>query len=120
VTDFDNPDLWRELDVRMHYRYRHDGPWQERYVSFDGRVGNDARYAVDLRRELDPLAGRTRTAPEDCPDADLSLTRDGFYVEAEAEYYFTVEATELRRADGAAFSGIFRDYVGLYAPCRID
>ena len=120
VTDFDNPDLWRELDVRMRYRYRHDGPWQERYVNFDARVGNDARYAVDLRRELDPLTGRTRTAPEDCPDAELSLTPDGLYVETEAEYYFTVDATELRPAAGAAFRGQFRDYVGLYAPCAID
>lgn len=120
VTDYDNPDLWRQLDVRMHYRFRTDGSWAWRWVGLDRRIGNDARYAVDLRRELDPLAGRTRTTAAECPDATLWLTPDGHYVETEAEYYFSVNGSELRAPSGQPFTGRFQDYVGLYGPCAIE
>lgn len=117
VTDFDNADLWRDLDVQVHYRARADGPFVSRYVDFLRRSGNDARYAVDLRA-LDPLAGPyTRTDPSQCPDADLVMATDGVYVEATLELYFTVNGVPLRRADGANFRGVYADYASAFTVC---
>jgi len=118
VTDRDDPELWRKLDLRVHYRFRRGGPASWRWVSFDRRVGNDARYAVDLRREIDPLGGRPRTSAADCPDVPLRVTADGSYVETEIEYFFSVNGAELRPA-GGWFEGRFQDYLGLYDPCDL-
>lgn len=115
VTDFDNPDLWRQLDARVHWRAGSDAAWSWDWVAFDGRVGNDARYAVPLR-SIDPLPGATIVDPADCP-AGLSVTPDGQYVELAVELFFSVNGQELRAPDGAPFVGTFQDYRGLYEPC---
>jgi hypothetical protein len=110
VTDFDNHDLWRQLDVQVHYRARENAPFTSRYVSFFRRSGNDARYELPMA-EIDPLAGAyARTDPSQCPAADLTPAPDGVYVSATVEYYFTVNGAIFRRADGTNFRGVFEDY----------
>jgi hypothetical protein len=116
VTDFDNPDLWKSLDVRVYYRFGGQGEFAWQYVSFEKRNGNDARYAVPLR-PLDPLGKGTVVDPSGCPNAPLSITPDNLYVETSVELYFTVNGMELRPAGGGTFAGSFSDYRGLYEPC---
>jgi hypothetical protein len=107
VTDRDNPNLWRELDVQVRYRYD-DGPFQTTHVSFVDRAGNNARYAMDLRA-MDPMRPYTCTgAPiESCEQAPNGPP---CYDTARMEFYFTVNGAELRPEGGGAFLGIFEDY----------
>jgi len=116
VTDFDNPDLWKQLDARVYHRAVGASAWSWSYVSFEKRVGNDARYMASLRK-IDPLGGSTRTTKAECPAAKLTVTPDGQYVQAEVELYFVVNGTELRPESGGTWRGTFVDYRGLYAPC---
>lgn len=117
VTDWDNPDLWEQLDVQVHVRARAGAPFATRYVRFHRRVANDARYELPMA-EIDPLAGPyTRTDPSECPDADLLVDGSGAYVQATVEYYFTVNGVALRRGDGANFRGVFEDYRGAFEVC---
>jgi len=116
VTDRDNPDLWRDLDARVYYRFGRTGAFQWRHVDLDRRVGNNARYVVRLR-ELDPLGGNTVTRREDCPAAPLTLSADGQYVSTEVEYFFQVNGLDLRPTDGTVWRGSFANYRGMFAPC---
>jgi hypothetical protein len=116
VTDWDNPELWQELDVRMYYRFGSSGPFAWRWVDFDRRVGNDARYALPLRK-LDPLPGNTITDPSACPELPLTVSTDGSYVSTSVELYFQVNGVELRPSAGGYYPGKFEDYASLYAPC---
>lgn len=118
VTDRADSELWRELDVRVHYRYGAESEWQWEYVDLERRVGNDARYTVRLI-ELDPQGGNTRTTRESCPDAPLTLDPTGMYVRTPIELYFTVNGHALRADDGQSFRGEYEDYAGLYAPCDV-
>jgi hypothetical protein len=115
VTDFDNPDLWKQLDVQIRYRYVPGQPFQSSYVPFDQRVGNNARYASWIR-QLDPLGGNTITDKAKCP-YPLWPTDDGQYVYKDFEYYFVVSGVELRPSEGGTFKGKFLDYRGLYDVC---
>lgn len=117
VTDWDNPDLWQQLDVQMHHRFAGTQAFSSRYVDFLRRDGNNARYAVGLR-DIDPLGGNTITDAVDCPAAALTLTGPGdVYVATTVEYYFTVSDVDVRPTPGGVFTGTFEDYAGLYAPC---
>jgi len=116
VTDWDNPDLWQQLDVQMHYRFDGQSASSSRYVDFLRRDGNNARYAVGLR-DIDPLGGNTITNTADCPPVTLTPTAGGIYVSTGVEYYFTVSDVEIRPAAGESFTGTFEDYADLYAPC---
>jgi hypothetical protein len=115
-TDWDNPDLWKELDVQIHYRLDPAASFESEYVSFDRRLGNNARYAFNIR-SIDPLPGNTVVDPANCPTFPVAVTPDGQYVEAHLEYYFTVNGAELRPASGDVYTGQFQDYVGLYDVC---
>ena len=119
VTDFDNADLWKQLDVEVHSRVAGTSAFQTAYVSFDRRTGNNARYATDLGA-LDPIPGAsTLTSKSDCPAFPLSAPADngGQYVEAIVELYFTVNGAELRPAAGDTFKIRYQNYKGLYAVC---
>ncbi|CAN5708989.1 hypothetical protein BH11MYX4_BH11MYX4_67920 [soil metagenome] len=119
VTDFDNADLWKQLDVQVHSRVGSSGPFTTAYVGFDRRTGNNARYAVDLGA-LDPIDGRlTITKPSDCPAFPITAPADngGQYVEATVELYFTVNGAELRPAPGAAYRVRYQNYKSSYALC---
>jgi hypothetical protein len=117
VTDFDNPELWKQLDVQVHYRFRNSGPFSTKPVRFFRRVGNDARYELPMA-DIDPLAGPYRREdPSQCPDADLYPSGDGVYVGSLVEFYFTVNGVVLRRGDNASFIGSFEDYRSQFEPC---
>ena len=120
VTDWDNPDRWRQLDVQVHSRVGTTGPFTTRYVDFDRRLGNNARYAVDLRA-LDPIPGNfTIQDPNDCPSFDLSVPAgsNDAYVQAGVELYVTVNGVEVRPgAPDSVFRVRYTNYKGLYAPC---
>ena len=119
VTDFDNANLWKQLDVQVHSRVAGTSAFHDAYVAFDRRTGNNARYAVDLGA-LDPIPGLTTlTKKSDCPAFSLSAPADngGQYVEAVVELYFTVNGAELRPAAGDTFKVRYQNYKGPYAVC---
>ncbi len=117
VTDFDNAELWRQLDVQIHSRVGSSGAFSTAYVGLDRRTGNNARYAIDLRA-LDPIPGMfTITKKSDCPAFPLGSDGSGAYVDATVELYFTVNGVELRPASGETFRVRYQNYKGLYAPC---
>ncbi len=120
TTDRENPDLWRELDVRAYYRFDPSAEWSWEYVDFHRRVGNDARYQLDLRH-LDPLGRSTITDASACPAVPLEVVAgaDGapVYVRARLEIFFVVNGVSLEREDGTPFIATFEDYAGLYRPC---
>lgn len=119
VTDRDNPNLWQDLDVQVHFRASPSAPFQSRYVSFFRRVGNDARYELPMS-VIDPLAGSFRRDPSQCPvDTDLLTSGDpsNAYVAARVEYYFTVNGVPYRNGDRGNFLGTFEDYSYLFEAC---
>jgi hypothetical protein len=106
VTDRDNPSLWQELDVQLRYRFGSTGEFARQYVRFDRRVGNDARYTLDLRG-LDPMPDAPATTA--CPPG-LTRSADRQTVETAVEYYFTVNGTAYRPDGGGVFRGVFANY----------
>jgi hypothetical protein len=115
VTNFDNPDLWRQLNVQMFYRFGGSGSYRFQYVSFERRVGNNARYAVDLRA-IDPLNDFPPLTA--CPPFALTPSPDGMLVSAMFDYYFVVNGIEYRPASGQTFQGVFSNYkTPLLASC---
>ncbi|MBX3264651.1 MAG: hypothetical protein KF782_33575 [Labilithrix sp.] len=120
VTDRDNPDLWRQLDVQVHARVGASGAFTSSWVSFDKRVGNNARYAIDLRA-LDPIPGHfTIQDANDCPAFELGVPADpsGAYVDAVVELFVTVNGVEVRPSGpGSVFRVRYTNYKSLYAPC---
>ena len=119
VTNWDNPDLWKQLAVQVHSRVGGTGAFSKAYVTFDRRTGNNARYGIDLRA-LDPIAGDfTIQNAADCPSFPLSApaSNGGQYVETTLELYFTVNGVELRPAGGGTFVVRYQNYKGLFAPC---
>jgi len=101
VTDRENPDLWRELDVALYVRFG-QGPWSRFPVRLLGRVGEQARYMFDLA-SVDPFR------PLHCPDVEATTHAglDGFYLDAAAEIFLTVGGMRVP-ADGV-FHGTFED-----------
>lgn len=119
TTDFDNPNLWRDLDVEVFVRAGSAGPFTTRYVGFDHRVGNDARYAFSLR-DVDPLPGLNGgplTDKSQCPAFPLSTDPSGQYAQVDLQFHVTVNGTVLRPAGGGEFHGTYQNYKGLYAVC---
>jgi hypothetical protein len=115
VTDRDGVDLSKTLDVQLHYRFGHAGAFEKKYVDFDARVGNDARYAFDLRA-LDPFfTGGALT----CPTVPVTRSADGQDLVAELELYVTVNGAELRpgNVEDAVFRGTFADARASYSSC---
>lgn len=104
VTDFDNAALWQQLDVQVHHRFDPSKPFETDYVSFVDRVGNNARYAVDLR-PFDPFSwGKCWS------DAPLTSTTEpdgSAHVQATLELYFTVNGEELRPDGGGVFRAVY-------------
>jgi hypothetical protein len=116
VTSWDNPDLWRHLDVQVHSRVGGVGPFSSRYVSFDRRLGDNARYGIDLAR-LDPIPGlATVQRPADCPAVPIENDGPGL-VSATVELYFTVNGVEHRPEGGGAWRVRYVNYAGLFTPC---
>lgn len=105
VTDRDNPDYWKLLDVQIHYRYGGQGDYRTEYVNSDGRRGNNRRYVVDLRAK-NPFP--VSTAPRATPYRILSRSVDSqgqvwARVASSLEFYFTVNGKVLKKPDGWPF-----------------
>lgn len=115
LTDREDPKLWEKLDVQVHYRVGGSGEYQTRYVDFDRRVGNDARYALDLM-SLDPLGARQALGDRgQCP---LGLRRNAdSTVTTSVDFWFSVEGAELRPEGGGTFQGSYTDYDNYYGVC---
>lgn len=112
VTDFANPDLWKQLDARIYYRWGDGGAFTHEYVSLEGRTGNNARYSVELRG-FDPF----RLYQTGCPEAPLAASADGQYVQAELQFYFEVNGKRLSPTPITTYSGHFEDYASQWAHC---
>lgn len=110
VTDRDDAEVWKRLDVRVRYRgHGTNTPWRSAWVPFDRRAGNDARFAFNLRT-IDPFG------PYVCPDVPVEPVESGQYRQAALELYFVVNGVELRAADGAPFVGTYVDYAAGGSP----
>lgn len=105
VTDWDDPDAWRKLDVKVHRRWRRAGSFSSSPVAIDHHVGNDLQYKLDVR-PWDPFRGPGAFSQSDCPDADLE--RVGVLATATVEFYFSVNGVELRPAPGEVFRGKYQ------------
>lgn len=103
VTDWDNPDLWRTLDVQIHYRLTGDADWTTEHVNLSDRTGNNARYGFDLGA-IDPLAW------PGCP----AILTEGRTAVVEMEFFVTVNDELLSGADGAPFVGRFTDHLSTW------
>lgn len=120
VTDFDNADLWKQLDVQVHYRVVGAAAFSTAFATFDSRLDHNARFAVELQA-LDPLAQvNVITDKGDCPTFPVTYSgpSGAQYIDADLELYFTVNGTELRASDGDNFHATYENYAGLYAICR--
>ena len=120
TTDFNNPDLWKQLDVQLYSRFVGQSAFTTQYVNFDRYVGNNARYAVSLKALdvlRDPPGGGVLTSKDQCPTAPLTTSPDGQYVRASIEYFFVVNGVELRPAPGQLYTGVFENYRGTFAVC---
>lgn len=113
TTDRDNPDLWRDLDVQVHYRYGGQGEYKTDYVNFDRRNGNDARYSLELRK-FDPWSKdgiSTSNPPSDIPITEVKNAQGRVTShEAKMEFFITVNGQELRPGEGRNFEGTYVNY----------
>lgn len=82
VTDTDNWDYWKLLDVQVHYRYQGATEWKTAYVPSIDRRGNNRRYAWSLSQEMDPLGGY-----------NVADAKAGFDIDSENPTYATVRST---------------------------
>jgi hypothetical protein len=103
VTDWENPDLWRELDVEVHARYGSEGSMSVSGVERVDSVGNNARYGWNLRN-LDPF----RYDNSSCDIIREFGVEDAGSTNVPVEYFFTANGVALRGSGGAPLRGIFQ------------
>lgn len=106
-TDRQNPDLWRQLDVKVHYRYNGTGDYQTSYVNNTGRSGENAVYSLDLRKTLDPWSDADGIS-QAVPRAPATEVPGGHM--ATVDFFFSVNGKELRPASGGNYTGTFENY----------
>ncbi|HEY3447646.1 MAG TPA: DUF6209 family protein [Myxococcales bacterium] len=109
TTDFANPNLWQQIDVQVHFRYGPDLPWQTAYVPSFDRVGNNARYKLDLG-SLDPFRSYY------CTQEPYAKSADGQYDQASMEFFVVANGVPLKKADGSNFTGTYLDYSMNHCP----
>ncbi|MFO0727953.1 MAG: DUF6209 family protein [Myxococcota bacterium] len=109
VTDRDNPNLWRQIDVEAHYRFSPNAPFRTAFVSYLDRIGNNARYRFDVGA-FDPFRWG---AP--CEGIQTTPSADGQYDEAHMELYFTANGVFLGAGPDQPYAGVFQDYRGSLA-----
>jgi hypothetical protein len=103
ITDWDNPDFWKQLDVQVHYRHGTTGAFQSAYVSSIDRRYNNRRYAWSLDRSLDPTLQVASAAAVKAPFEILSETDDWAQIAANLQFYFTVNGRALKSPSGEPF-----------------
>ncbi len=102
ITDWDNPDFWKQLDVQVHVRFG-DGEWQHRYVDSVGRSGNNRRYAWSIDYALDPLSFAWSIGGIKVPFTIESETESYARVAADMQVYFTVNGRVLNAPSDRSF-----------------
>jgi hypothetical protein len=103
ITDVDNPDYWKLLDVQAHYRFG-TGPWQMQYVPSIDRRWHNRRYAWSIDYALDPLANAASLVAVGAPLSILSEDNGWAMVSKDLEVYFTVNGRELESPSGHSFT----------------
>jgi len=126
VTDRENPDFWRELDVQVHYRYGSEGEFKTKYVSSIDRRGNNRRYAWSLDMSLDPLVYVGSVATMRAPFTILSESENPVTGEGSAtvrstmEFYFTVNGKVLNASNDAPYRVDYMGYVRTSVRHRVN
>jgi hypothetical protein len=110
VTDWDNPEFWKQLDVQVHYRYGSTGAFRDAYVDSNGRRGNNRRYAWSLEYQLDPTVAAS-IAQVNAPFRILSESNGWAMIEADMEVYFTVNGRALKTPGGKPYVVRYQGYV---------
>jgi hypothetical protein len=103
ITDWDNPDFWKQLDVQVHYRYGNAGAYRSAYVSSIDRRGNNRRYAWSLYLSLDPTSYVASIAAVKAPFEILSETAEWAQIASNLQFYFTVNGRALKTASAQPF-----------------
>ncbi|HEY5935067.1 MAG TPA: hypothetical protein VIU61_10540 [Kofleriaceae bacterium] len=111
VTDTDNPDYWRLLDVQVHFRHGSSGPFEMAYVNSIDRRGNNRRYAWALEIQHDPTAYVASLPQMTAPFRILSESGDWAFVESDLEFYFTVNGRKLETPSGNRFVIRYQEYL---------
>jgi hypothetical protein len=111
ITDWDNPDFWKQLDVQVHYRYGTTGAFASKYVSSIDRRYNNRRYAWSLDSSLDPTQYVASVAAVKGAFEILSETNEWAQIAARMQFYFTVNGRELKSPSGQPFSVRYINYV---------
>lgn len=108
VTDWDNPDYWRQLDVKVHYRFGTNGPFTSEYVNAIDRRGNNRRYAWSFAN--DPLVVTGSVATIGVP-FEIKSEHNGYaYVAAPMQFYFTVNGQTLKAPSNQPFVVRYENY----------
>ena len=103
VTDTDNPDYWKLLDVQVHFRFG-DGAWQTAYVPSIDRRGHNRRYAWSLDPALDPMLNAASLVAVGAPLTIVSESDGWAEVQKDLVFYFTVNDEKLLTTSGRAFT----------------
>lgn len=103
VTDTENPDFWRLLDVQVHYRHAGATEWKQAYVPSIDRRGNNRRYAWSLDVALDPMFMASSVADPRAPFEIAQETERAVLARADLEFYFTVNGHELSTSASTPF-----------------
>lgn len=110
VTDTDDPNFWRELDVRVHYRFG-NGEEHWAYVPSIDRRGHNRRYAWALDYALDPFLTTPSVATAKVPIHIISESDGWAYVQADLEVYFTVNGQILNSPSNHPFTIRYQGYL---------
>jgi hypothetical protein len=111
VTDWDNPDFWKQLDVQVHYRFGDTGAEHTAYVNSIDRRGNNRRYAWALDYALDPTVHAPSLPEIQMPFTVLAADSGYATVQADMQFWFTVNGRVLESASGHPFTIRYTGYV---------
>jgi hypothetical protein len=115
VTDTDNPDYWKLLDVQVHYRYAGTADWKTAYVPSIDRRGHNRRYAWSLGQDLDATAGYSIAGLKGAITVE-GETATSVSVYSDLEFYFTVNGHALNSSSNASFRVRYHGAVQKNAP----
>jgi len=118
VTDWDNPDFWKQLDVQVHYRFGDHGAEQTAYVPSIDRRGNNRRYAWAIDYSLDPTAYVPSLPEMKMPVTIVSTSAGWVEVNVDLQVWFTVNGRVLDSPSDHPFVIRYDGYVrvGQLAP----
>ncbi len=91
VTDFDNTDIWEQLDSELHWQLTTstgETAWMSTPVDFSAFVGNNAQYAFPWE-QIDPFRA------DHCPELTPDPIGNGIE-QIQVAYYVSVNTGEIR------------------------